>query len=196
MTKGDETRTAILDRAAELASQVGVLGLTIGSLAEATGLSKSGLFAHFKSKELLQTQVLEHVAARFIDRVIRPALQTTRGEPRLRTLFERMLAWPTTNDLPGGCPIIAASYELDDLEGATREMLVQQQRDWSDTIATIVKTCVTEGQLRKDADVEQIAFEIVGIDLVFHHRLRLLGDPNAADRARRAFESLLDRERA
>lgn len=195
MTKGDETRAAILDRAAQLASQVGILGLTIGSLAEATGLSKSGLFAHFKSKEALQVQVLEHVAGRFVELVIKPALRVTRGERRLRALFEQMLTWPARNELPGGCPIIGAASELDDLEGAAREVLVQQQRDWSDTLATVVKTAISEGHFRKDVDAEQLAFEIIGIDLVFHHHHRLLGDKKAAQRARAAFASLVERAR-
>jgi AcrR family transcriptional regulator len=195
VTKGDETRAAILDRAAELTSQVGILGLTIGSLAEATGLSKSGLFAHFRSKEALQVQVLEHVAARFVERVIKPALRVARGEPRLRALFEQMLTWPARNDLPGGCPIIGAASELDDLEGAARDVLVQQQKDWSDTLATVVKSAVAEGHFRKDVDADQLAFEIIGIDLVFHHHHRLLGDRRSAERARAAFEALVERAR-
>src|SRR5687768_6462623 len=113
MRKGEATRQVILDHAATLASEVGLEGLTIGSLAEALNLSKSGLFAHFRSKEALQVQVLEHVAARFVERVVKPALRAPRGEARLRALFDNLLEWPKIEAFPGGCPIIAATSELD-----------------------------------------------------------------------------------
>ncbi len=193
MSKGETTRAAILDRASELASEVGLEGLTIGSLADELGLSKSGLFAHFRSKEALEVQVLEHIAARFIEIVVRPALKAPRGEPRLRALFERLLEWPTRHELPGGCPLISAVSELDSRPGPARELLVRQQRDWLDTIATIVRTALAEGHFRKDVDPEQFAYELYGIEFAYHHALRLLEDPKAARRARTAFEALMER---
>jgi AcrR family transcriptional regulator len=193
MRKGEATRQVILERAAELASEVGLEGLTIGSLAEALKLSKSGLFAHFRSKEALQVQVLEHVAARFVEHVVKPALRAPRGEARLRALFENLLDWPKIKDFPGGCPIIAAASELDARPGPARELLVTQQKDWLDTVANVARTAVAEGQFRADLDAEQLAFELYGIEFAYHHSLRLLDDPQAERRARAAFEALLAR---
>ena len=108
MTKGEETRTAILDQAVDIASAIGFNGLTIGQLAEQTGMSKSGLFAHFQSKEQLQLQTLAHARQKFIDTTVRPALAVTRGEKRVRELFERWLTWET-EVLAGGCIFVTAS---------------------------------------------------------------------------------------
>jgi AcrR family transcriptional regulator len=190
MSKGTETRQAVLEEAARVASRVGLGGLTIGTLAASTQLSKSGLFAHFQSKEALQLQLLEHTRARFIDLVVRPALAAPRGEPRLRELFRRWLAWDA-DALPGGCLFVAASAEFDDQPGPVRDRLARDQRDWLDTIAQIFRTAVAEGDVRPDADPEQFAHDLQGVMLAFHHASRLLGDPDAAARAARAFEALL-----
>src|SRR5262249_53936600 len=107
--KGDETKLAVLGEAGEGVRRAGLSGLTIGSLAERAQLSKSGLFGHFRSKEALQLQVLEHARSRFEDAVVRPALRAPRGESRVRELFDRWLAW---DELPGGCPFIAAAAEF------------------------------------------------------------------------------------
>jgi AcrR family transcriptional regulator len=190
MGKGIETRQAVLDEAARVASRFGLGGLTVGSLAAATRLSKSGLFAHFQSKEALQLQLLAHTRDRFIDLVIRPALAAPRGEPRVRELFRRWLAWDA-DALPGGCLFVAASAELDDQPGPVRDRLAQDQRDWMDTIAQVFRTGIAEGHFRRDADPEQFAHDLHGVMLAFHHASRLLGDPDAAARATRAFEQLL-----
>jgi AcrR family transcriptional regulator len=190
MSKGMETRQAVLDEAARVASRVGLGGLTIGSLAASTQLSKSGLFAHFQSKEALQLQLLEHTRARFIDLVIRPALTAPRGEPRVRELFRRWLDWDA-QALPGGCLFVAASAEYDAQPGPVRDRLAQDQRDWMDAIAQVFRTGVSEGQFRPDADPGQFAYDLHGVMLAYHHASRLLGDPDAAARATRAFEALL-----
>jgi AcrR family transcriptional regulator len=192
MGKGEETRTAILDEAAAQASRVGLGGLTIGSLAAQTQLSKSGLFAHFRSKEELQLRVLEHSRQRFTDTVIRPALRVPRGEPRLRDLFERWLEWDSR---PGGCLFVAAQMELDDQPGPVRDRLVSDQRDWIDTIAQVFRSGVTEGHFAADADPEQFASDLNGVMLGYHSNNRFFGDPKARDRARFAFERLLDAAR-
>jgi AcrR family transcriptional regulator len=191
--KGEETRTAVLDRAVEVARRVGLSGLTIGSLAEEAELSKSGLFGHFRSKEALQLQVLEHARARFEDLVARPALRAPRGVPRLRELFDRWVAWDA---LPGGCPFVAAATEFDDRPGAVRDRLVRDQRDMFDMIATIFRTGIAEGHFRPDADPEQFAQDFMGVVLALHHTMRLLGDERAASRAGRAFDALIDAARA
>ena len=188
MGKGDETRAAVLDRAVEVARRVGLSGLTIGSLAEQADLSKSGLFGHFRSKEALQVQVLDHARERFEELVARPALRAPRGEPRLRVLFDRWMEWDA---LPGGCPFVAASTEFDDRPGPVRDRLVRDERDMFEMIATIFRSGVTEGQFHGDADPDQSAQDFYGVILARHPTLRLLGDERADDRARRGFEALL-----
>jgi AcrR family transcriptional regulator len=190
MTKGDETRAAILDRAVRLASQVGLLGLSIGKLADALEMSKSGLFAHFQSKETLQLQVLGRASHLFVQDVVRPALAAPRGEPRLSSLFERWLAWTKTSFLPGGCLFVAAAVELDDRPGPVRDRLVALQRDWLDLIASVAKTAVTEGHFRADLDTEQFAHDLYAVMLGYHHAARLMRDPRAGDRARAGFQLL------
>ena len=195
MGKGDETRTAILDEALTVASRVGFTGLTIGQLAEQTGMSKSGLFAHFQSKEQLQLQTLAHARRKFVDLIVRPALTAPRGEKRMRSLFEHWLTWET-EALPGGCIFITGSIEFDDQPGAMHDALVADQRDWMDTIATVAETAVTEGDFRADVDPRQVAFEIQALVLGYHHSARLLDDEQALDRVHTAFDALLDRARA
>jgi AcrR family transcriptional regulator len=191
--KGDATKQAVLDQAVEVARRVGLSGLTIGSLADQTSMSKSGLFAHFKSKESLQLQVLEHARASFEEFVARPAVRAPRGEPRVRELFVRWLAWDSR---PGGCPFIAASSEFDDQPGSVRDRLVRDQRDMWDMIATIFRTGIAEGHFRRQADPDQFAQDLYGVILSYHHTARLLADDHAQRRARRAFETLLAQARA
>lgn len=192
MGKGAETRLAVLDQAVDVARRVGLSGLTIGTLAEQAQLSKSGLFGHFRSKEQLQLQVLERARARFEEAVARPALKTPRGEPRLRELFSRWLAWDAA---PGGCPFVAASTEFDDRPGSVRDRLVQDHRDLLELISTVFSTGITEGHFRADGDADQVAQDFYGILLAQHHLARLLDDPLARDRAWRSFDALLDRAR-
>ena len=192
MGKGEETRQAIVDQALELVSTVGLDKLTIGALAGATGMSKSGLFAHFNSKEQLQLQVLAEARQRFIEIVIAPALQKPRGEARLRAIFESsMKQWE--DDLPGGCIFHAVSAELDDQPGPARDYLVETQRDYADTLRRAAEIAIEEGQFRKDLDLDQFVFELGSITAAYHHFGRLLGDPEADQRARNMFEALLAR---
>lgn len=191
MRKGETTRTTILGHAAELASQVGLTGLTIGALADDLELSKSGLFAHFRSKEALQIQVLEHAAQSFIERVVTPSLKTPRGEPRIRSLFDRWLAWDRDRVYPGGCVFVAAATELDDRPGAVRDRLVDLQRQWLEVLTISLRKGIEAGQFDAQADAEQFAQDVYGIMLAYHHHSRLMGDPRAEERARRAFDRLL-----
>jgi AcrR family transcriptional regulator len=191
MGKGESTKTAVLEEATELASLVGLGGLTIGTLAAATKLSKSGLYAHFASKESLQVEVLQHARDRFTDVVVRPTLATRRGEPRLREFFDRWLTWQSTA-FGGGCVFIDAASEFDDQEGAVRDELVRAERDKLESVVLIVGTAVSEGHFREDVDAEQFAYELEGILFAHHHARRLMRDGMAESRARRAFERLLD----
>ncbi|HET7747338.1 MAG TPA: TetR/AcrR family transcriptional regulator [Vicinamibacteria bacterium] len=195
-SKGEHTRQSILKHALALSSQVGLGGLTIGHLAEQLGLSKSGLFAHFRSKEALQIQVLQYAAEQFVQRVVRPALTAPRGEPRVRAIFERWSEWGMHRPLPGGCVFVAAASELDDQPGPVRDQLVRTQREWLDFLATASRMGVEKGEFRAEADADQFAHDLYGIMLAFHHAHRLLGDPAADTRARRAFEALISSARA
>jgi AcrR family transcriptional regulator len=192
MKKGEQTRTLILNEAVALASQVGLEGLSIGSLASRLDLSKSGLFAHFGSKEDLQLHTLKQYQALFRVRVFSPALAEPAGLPRLRALFSNWLAWVERSDLPGGCPMLAASMEYDDRPGAVRELIVAGQRELRGAIAKAIRLAIDEGHLRPDADPWQLAFELFGIILATHHDLRLLRDPRSLVRARDAMERLIE----
>jgi AcrR family transcriptional regulator len=192
-TKGERTRAAILDEALRLVSKAGLDGLTIGTLAEATGMSKSGLFAHFGSREELLLAVLAHGQAEFTEVVFQPAMAKPRGLPRLRAMFVNWLDWTESAELPGGCPMIGGATEFDDKPGPVRDMLAGGQRTWIETLKRAVRQAVEEDQLAKDTDPEQIAFEMFGIALVVHHHRRLLGDKKARERALAALDSLFKR---
>jgi AcrR family transcriptional regulator len=189
VAKGEETRRRILEHALEMASVVGLGGLSIGELAKVAKMSKSGLFAHFASKEELQLQVLATAAERFIDCVVAPALREPRGEPRLRALLGYWIEWEKTRS--GGCPFVAVTYELDDCPGPLRDALVASQQDWIGTLATAARIAIDEGHFRGDLDTEQLAHEIYGCFLAFHMYYRLLHDPRAEERAQVAFERIL-----
>jgi AcrR family transcriptional regulator len=191
MSKGEATRERILERAFRLASRDGLEGLSIGGLAGELGLSKSGLFAHFGSKEELQLEVLRAAAARFEALVMRPAFRAPRGEPRVRAWFENWLQWVQDASSPGGCLFLAASTELDDKEGRPRDFLVGMQRQLLAALARAARLAIEAGHFRADLDCDQFAFELNGLLLGLHHFRRLLRDPRSEARTRAAFESLL-----
>ena len=190
MSKGDDTRAEILDEGVRLASRVGLSGLSIGDLADALSMSKSGLFAHFQSKEALQIQVLDRAAGLFVQKVVRPALEAPRGEPRLTSLFERWLGWARSATLPGGCLFVSAAAELDDRPGPARDRLVALQKDWLALIARLARSASEERHFRGDLDPEQLAHDLYAVMLGYHHAARLLRDPRAEERARSGFELL------
>lgn len=190
-TKGERTKAAILDAALRIVSKAGLDGLTIGTLADATGMSKSGLFAHFGSREELLLAVLAHGQAEFTEVVFQPALAKPRGLPRLKAMFTNWLDWTESAELPGGCPMIGGATEFDDKPGPVRDMLAGGQCTWIDTLKRTVRQAVEEGQLPAATDPEQIAFEMFGIALVVHHHRRLLGYPKARARALAALDKLL-----
>jgi len=193
LTKGEQTRVVILDEALKIASKLGLEGLTIGSLADATGMSKSGLFAHFGSREELQLAVLEHAAQRYGERVFVPVLKIDRGLPRLRALFERWLDWALESGLPGGCIMISAAAEYDDRPGPIRDAVIANQHRGNAITQKAVRLAIEEGHLSPETDPEQISFEMLGIVLASHNHRRLLGDKEARKRALTAFEQLIVR---
>jgi AcrR family transcriptional regulator len=192
MSKGEATRLAVLQRAFALASTWGLSGVTIGRLAEQSGLSKSGLFAHFGSKEALDVAIVEEAARVFVEQVVVPALRQPRGEPRVRAMFEHWLRW---SERPGGCFFVAITAELDDHEGPARAALEQSTKDWIDALATAARIAVTEGHFRKDLDPHQFAFEAHSVMLGAHMYARFLRDDNAMLRTRRAIDTLIAKSR-
>ncbi|MFN3202358.1 MAG: TetR/AcrR family transcriptional regulator [Bradymonadia bacterium] len=194
MSKGAETRDTILARAMDLGSTVGLVGLTIGELAKQVGMSKSGLYAHFNSKEDLQRSVLEAAAAHFTARVLRPAIQAPRGEPRVRALFDRWMAWSST-DLKGGCLFITASIEFDDRDTVVRSYVKRRVQETQQVIARAAEIAVEEGHFDAQLDVGSFAFEFWGILLSFHNYSRLLDDASAREKALGALEALILRAR-
>jgi AcrR family transcriptional regulator len=196
MRKGEQTRTLILNEAVALASRVGLEGLSIGTLAGRLSMSKSGLFAHFGSKEDLQVRTLRRAQELFLEQVVSPALKEAQGLPRLRALFSNWLAWLESNDdLPGGCVMLAASAEYDDRPGTVRDLLVAGQRELRGAIAKAIRLAIDEGHLEPQTDPWQLTFELFGIVLATHHDLRLLGDARALKRAGDALERLIEAHR-
>lgn len=191
MNKGTVTRHRIVAQAVALTRVGGLEALSIGRLAELTGLSKAGLFRHFGSKTGLQQAVLEACVDEFRARVIVPALRAPSGIARLAGLLDTWLAWTEAAECDGGCPLLGASIELDDRPGELRTYLVEKQRAWLDCIRAAATRAVAEGDLRHDLDVEQFAFEFNAIGLGFNFAHRLLDDADAASRARTAFERLV-----
>lgn len=191
MRKGEQTRAAILDAALAQASVGGFESLTIGSLAERAGLSKSGLFAHFGSREELQVAAIEAAASRFTEIVFIPALKAPRGLPRLRALFERWLDWTARSGLAHGCPMQAAAVEFDDRPGQVRDAVIEHFARLERELGRAVELAVGQGHLRADLDIGQFVFEMLGIMLAYHHNARLFSGDKAQSRARAGFERLI-----
>ena len=191
MSKGEQTRAAVLDAALAQVSEAGFESLTIGALAERAGLSKSGLFAHFGSREDLQLAALDLAVARWQEVVFLPALKAKRGLPRLRALFEAWLEWTGRIGLAHGCPMQAAAVEFDDRPGPMRDAVVGHFRRLHGELKRTVRLAIDEGHLRGDLDVEQFVFDLMGIVLGFNHHSRLLQDPRAQARARSSFARLV-----
>lgn len=190
MGKGEQTRALIVDQAVALAGVEGLAALSIGELAKAAGLSKSGLFAHFGSKQALQQAILAHVVERFTAQVVVSALTPGDGVSRLRKLFENYLRW-AGEDQPAGCPLQASSVELDDQPGPLRDYLSEQQREWFEVIGRMAAKAVRQGQFKADLDTEQFAFAFHAILLGYNYANRMLRDPKAGQRAHLAFDALI-----
>jgi AcrR family transcriptional regulator len=191
MGKGEDTRAMILEAALAQASECGFESLTIGTLATRTGLSKSGLFAHFGSREELQIAAIDAAADRFSQTVFAPAMQAERGLPRLRAIFSHWLRWTTESGLSHGCPLQAAAVEFDDKPGPVRDRLVMHEDRLQRNLVRAFTLAVEAGHLPADRDPEQWAFEALGIIFAYYHAARLLRQSDATTRAHAAFERLL-----
>jgi AcrR family transcriptional regulator len=190
LAKGRQTRAAILEAALGLASHIGLEGLSIGAIAELMHMSKSGVFAHFGSREELQISVIREYHERFAEEVFRPAIREPRGLPRLRALCERWIRRVSV-EIDSGCIYISGAVEFDDRPGPVRDALAQMVRTWHGTLEKAIRLAIDEGHLRADTDPHQMLFEIHGLILSLHHDARFLKLPGALDRAHLAFERML-----
>ena len=193
MAGASASRDRILDTGSNLLSLSGLGGITLGTLADRSGMSKSGLFAHFRSKDELQIKLLEHTASIASDHVVGPAFTAEEGLPRLRALVERWLGWTRHAGLEGGCPVAAGIFELDDSSGPVRECLLAMETYWRGLLLQLTRKAVDRGHLRRDLDREQFVWELCGIYLSHHASLRFIRDPKSDARAGAAFEGLLER---
>ncbi len=170
-------------------------GVTLGVLAEQVGMSKSGVFAHFRSKDEVQIGLLEQMARVLAPQVIEPAMTEPEGLPRLEALVRNWFGWATRAGLPGGCPVAAAMFELDDAEGPIRDKVVAMEAEWRGLLEALTRQAVELGHLRADLEIEQFVWELCGIYLSHHTSQRFLRRPDADDRAHTAFRALVDRSR-
>ncbi len=190
-----KTYDRILDQGLEMLSVTGLSGVTFGALAEAVGMSKSGLFAHFRSKEDIQLRLVAHAEALVAAQVAAPAMAEPPGLPRLTALMRGWLGWTRRAGLGGGCPIASALFELDDLDGEVRAQVGEAEARSRALLATLAGEAIADGTLRGDTDVDQIVWELRGIYLGHHVSSRFAGEPLADQRAWTAFEALVDRYR-
>nr|WP_246312589.1 TetR/AcrR family transcriptional regulator [Aquabacterium terrae] len=190
LQKGQQTRAAILEAALGLASHMGLEGLSIGALAEVTQMSKSGVFAHFGSREELQIAVIREYHQRFEEEIFFPAVREARGLPRLRALFERWVKRVSV-ELDSGCIYISGAVEFDDRPGPVRDALASMVRAWQAALERAIRLSIDEGHLRADTDSLQMLFEIHGLILALHHDARFLRLPGAVDRARTGFDRIV-----
>ena len=186
--KGPTTRELILDKAYELAREDGLEGLSIGALALSASMSKSGVFAHFGSREQLQLALLESVETRFLEFVKTPALREARGLPRLLKLAERWCEWGRIHQ--SGCVLLSAAVEYDGRDGALRQCVLRQQAGWRDELRRAIELAIDAGHLRVDTDPTQLAFEIYALMLGLHHDAGLFGYEEARHRTDAALERL------
>ncbi|WP_298829057.1 TetR/AcrR family transcriptional regulator [uncultured Piscinibacter sp.] len=189
--KGQQTRATILDAALTLASHMGLEGLSIGALAEVTGMSKSGVFAHFGSRDELQIAVVREYHNKFEEEVFYPALREPRGLPRLRALFDNWVRRVAV-EIDSGCIYISGAVEFDDRPGPVRDALVDMVQTWQDALERAIRIAVEEGHLKPDTDPPQMLFEVHGLILALHHDARFLRHPGAVDRAKAAFRRVLE----
>jgi len=190
MRKGELTRAAILDVALELASRDGLEGLTIGLLADKMNMSKSGVFAHFGSREDLQIEVVKLYHHHFEQEVFYPSMKEPRGLPRLQTMFARWVKRVSV-EIASGCIYISGAVEYDDRPGAIREELAGMVRAWKNALRRCAVQTIEMGHLSADTDPDQLVFEMYGLILALHHDARFLKLPGSVNRAEVGFERLI-----
>jgi AcrR family transcriptional regulator len=191
MGSASTTRERILDAGLAMASQSGLEAITLGVMASNVGMSKSGLFAHFHSKEAVQLSLLEHSDRFAAPVVIEPAMQAPEGLPRLQALVTNWFGWAQRAGLPGGCPVAAGLFEYDDVEGPVHDKIRELETRWHGMLCKLTAQAIQQGHLRRDLDIEQFVWELFGIYLSHHVASRFLKSPDADNRAETAFAALL-----
>jgi AcrR family transcriptional regulator len=191
-TKGQRTRQAILDRAASLATEEGLEPLSIGRLAEATGMSKSGLFAHFGSKEELQLATVDHAASVFVAEVIAPAREAPKGLARVWALCDHMIGYSERQVFPGGCFFASASFEFNNRPGPVRDRITEMLRSWISYLEHAIAQAQDVGELPQDASARDLAFQLDALAQAANGQYQLFGDDAVFDRARRAIRERLE----
>jgi AcrR family transcriptional regulator len=191
LARGGQTRTAVLEAAVALASVDGLEAMSLARLADAAGVSKSGLFAHWPDKEILQLAVIEQAVRQWTEEVVTPALSAPRGIRRLWALHERRLAFYAAGTLPGRCFFVATEAEFDDRPGPVRDALADAIGDWYRLIRTVAAQAVELGELRADTDISQLAFEIQALGEAAVTTSRLLQTEQGTAFSRRAVLSRL-----
>ncbi len=187
------TRERILHQGLALMSQSGLAGVTLGVLADQVGMSKSGLFAHFRSKEDVQIELLSHMAEFAAVHVLEPSMTAREGLPRLHALVRNWFGWAQRAGLPGGCPVAAGLFEFDDIEGRVRNKILEMEAQWRVLLTELVQRAVDLGHFRHDLDVDQFVWELCGIYLGHHAAHRFLRSGDADKRAQTAVQALVDR---
>ena len=192
LQKGQQTKAAIIDAALGLATHIGLEGLSIGALADVTGMSKSGVFAHFGSREELQISVINEYHARFEQEVFYPAMEVERGVARLRALFGNWMQRSSV-EIDSGCIYISGAVEFDERTGPVRDALAQSVMVWHSALRRSIEQAKERGELRADVDPDQILFEIHGLILALHYDARFLKNPGSLARATTGFNNILAR---
>jgi AcrR family transcriptional regulator len=193
MTKGNETRRTILDAGLKMATQLSLESVTIGNLAKATQMSKSGLFAHFHSKENLQVEIIKHAGDLFAQGVVIPALMEKPGIPRIKALVNNWIHW--SSRMTGGCIFVSASAEFTERPGKVRDFILEQQEAWIESLRRIARSAIRVGDLRDDIDCDQFAYELYSLLLGFHLYDKMLNNSDTKKRQETALARLLDNYR-
>jgi AcrR family transcriptional regulator len=191
-TKGQRTRNSILETAAALATEEGLEPLSIGRLAEETGMSKSGLFAHFGSKEELQVATVEYAAALFVAEVIEPARSAPRGLARIWALCDHMIGYSERQVFPGGCFFAATSFEFNNRPGPVRDRIEEMIRSWLSYLEHAVEQAQEAGELDPKASAREVAFQLDAFAQASNAQYQLFRDPQVFDDARRAIQERLE----
>ena len=192
LQKGQQTKAVIVDASLGLATHIGLEGLSIGALADVTGMSKSGVFAHFGSREELQISVIREYHNRFEQEVFYPAMSSPRGVARLRAMFDNWMK-RTSIEIDSGCIYISGAVEFDDRPGPVRDALASSVMTWHGALKRTITMAKALGELHADVDEDQMLFEIHGLILALHYEARFLKNPGSIDRANRGFDNILAR---
>jgi len=184
-----DKKSDILQKGLEMASHLSLEALTFGELAKEMKMSKSGLFAHFQSKENLQLEILDYASRYFAREVILPALKEERGIPRIRAIVDNWVSWGSK--FSGGCIFVAATTEFNDRPGKIKSRLLDQQKKWVDVLRRIGEAAIKAGDIKPDTDCEQFAFELYSLILGYYYYDQLIEDPKIEQRREKALNQFL-----